>query len=419
MEIDRYIEKKKWTTKRITLFVAASIFGILLIYLVFSTVGKSRLNVDSERITISEVLRGNFREFIPVTGVIQPISTIYLDLQEGGRIEEIFAEDGAVVAKGQPILRLSNNDLELSLTNQETQVYNLLAQVQIAQNGARQNTISKLTQSIDVENQLIEAERVYRMNQQLLASHVVAQQEYQESENYYNYLLKKKDLMTEILIQDSIASMQQLQQAEQSYRGAQNGLMLMRGKFADLTVSAPVDGQLTSLDAEIGQSKGKGERIGQIDVLSGFKVRVDVDEHYISRIYAGLEGQYRQGNTVYPLTITKVYTQVTSGIFAVDMEFSGEMPETIRRGQTLQIRIALGDESEAIIIPRGGFYQNTGGSWIFKLSEDGKTALRTPVRIGRQNPDHYEVLEGLNPGDRVIVNSYENYGDAQELIIKD
>ncbi|MDR2911112.1 MAG: efflux RND transporter periplasmic adaptor subunit [Bacteroidales bacterium] len=416
--MDRLIEKKKWTVKRISFIAAIFLFAALLVLMVFGTFGKSRLNVDNERITIAGVSQSNFREFIPVTGIIQPVSTIYLDLQEGGRIEEIFVEDGAVVTHGQPILRLSNTDLELSLTNQETQVYNLLAQVQIAQNGARQNTINKLTQSIDVENQLIEAERIYKMNKQLFASNVVAQQEYAESENYYNYLLKKKELMTEILVQDSIASTQQLQQAEQSYKGAQNGLTLMRGKFADLTVSAPVEGQLTSLDAEIGQSKSKGERIGQIDVLSGFKVRVDVDEHYISRIYAGLEGQYQQGNTTYTLTIKKVYTQVTSGSFAVDMEFNGKTPEAIRRGQTLQIRIALGDEAEALIIPRGGFYQHTGGNWIFKVSDDGKKAYRTPVRIGRQNPDYYEVLEGLQPGDRVIVNSYENYGDIQELIIK-
>lgn len=417
--MDRQIEKKKWTVKRIAFLAGVFSFVALLVFIIFNTFGKSRLNVNSERITIADVRESNFREFIPVTGTVQPVSTIYLDLQEGGRIEEIFVEDGVVVAKGQPILRLSNTDLELSLTNQETQVYNLLAQVQIAQNGARQNTINKLTQSIDVENQLIEAERIYTMNKQLFASNVVARQEYKESENYYNYLLKKKELITEILIQDSIASMQQLQQAEQSYQGAQNGLMLMRGKFADLTVSAPVEGQLTSLDAEIGQSKNKGEQIGQIDVLSGFKVRVDVDEHYISRIYTGLEGQYRQGDTIYTLTIKKVYTQVTSGSFAVDMEFDGKTPETIRRGQTLQIRIALGDETKALIIPRGGFYQQTGGNWIFKLSADGKEAYRTPIRIGRQNPDYYEILEGLEPGDRVVVNSYENYGNIHELLIKD
>ena len=416
--MDRIIKKKKWTIKKIAT-IAGIVFGVLfLIFMVFNSFGKSKLNVDRERMTIGEVQQSAFREFIPVTGIIQPVSTIYLDLKEGGRVEEIFVEDGTVLNKGQAILRLSNTDLELSLTTQETSVYNLLAQMQIAQNGARQNTISKLTQSVDVESQLIEAKRVYDMNRRLVTSGTIAKQEYQESENIYNSLLEKKKLMDEILKQDSIAVLQQLAQAEQSYRGAKNGLELMRRKFTDLTVCAPVDGQLTSLDAEIGQNKGKGERVGQIDVLSGFKVRVDVDEHYISRIYSGLEGQYKQGDSIYTLIIRKVYTQVTGGRFAVDMFFNEKTPGNIRRGQSLQIRIALGDEGEALIIPRGGFYQQTGGNWIFKTSKDGKKAYRMPIRIGRQNPDFYEVLEGLEPGDKVVVNSYENYGDVQELVIK-
>jgi len=416
--MDRIIEKKKWTTKKIATIAGAGIGALLIILIIFSSFGKSRLNVESERMTIGEAKRTTFREFIPVTGIVQPVTTIYLDLQEGGRVEEIFVEDGAVMKKGQPILRLSNTDLELSLVNQETNVYNLLAQMQIAQNGARQNTISKLTQSVDVESQLIEARRIYEMNKKLLNTSVIAKQEFQESENHYKSVLEKKKLMNEILNQDSIASAQQLSQNEQSYKGAKNGLDLMRRKFADLTVRAPVDGQLTSLDAEIGQSKNKGERIGQIDVLSGFKIRVDVDEHYISRIYAGLEGMYKQADSTYTLVIKKVYTQVTGGRFAVDMVFKNKVPESIRRGQSLQIRIALSDETEALVIPRGGFYQQTGGNWIFKLNKDGSKAYRTPIRIGRQNPDQYEVLEGLQPGDRVIVNSYENYGDIQELIIK-
>lgn len=376
------------------------------------------MNVESERLTIGEAKRSAFREFIPVTGIVQPVTTIFLDLREGGRVEEIFVEDGAVLKKDQPILRLSNTDLELSLTTQETSVYNLLAQMQIAQNGARQNTISKLTQSVDVESQLIEAKRIYEMNSKLIQKQVIAQQEFQETENQYKYLLEKKKLMDAILEQDSIASAQQFAQAQQSYNGAKNGLDLMRRKFADLTVCAPVAGQLTSLDAEIGQNKNKGERIGQIDVLSGFKVRVEIDEHYIPRIYAGLEGLYKQDDSSYTVVIKKVYTQVANGRFAVDMVFKDRMPENIRRGQSLQIRIALSDETEALLIPRGGFYQHTGGSWIFKVSADGSRAYRAPIRIGRQNPDFYEVLEGLEVGDRVIVNSYENYGNTQELKIK-
>ena len=416
--MDRIIEKRKWTIKKILVVSGVTAIVVLIAFIIFDNFGKSRLNVGSERMSIAEVKRAGFREFIPVTGFVQPISTIYLDLQEGGRVEEIFVEDGAIMEQGQAILRLNNTDLELSLVNQETNVYNLLTQMQIAQNNARQNTISKLNQSVDVENQLVEAKRIYDMNKKLLTSKVIAQQEFKESENQYTYLLEKKKLVLEILKQDSIASHQQMAQAEQSFKGAQNGLNLMRRKFADLTVRAPIDGQLTSLDAEIGQSKSKGERIGQVDVLSGYKVRVDIDEHYINRIYTGLEGHYKQGDSTYILIIKKVYTQVNSGLFAVDMEFRGKAPENIRRGQSLQIRIALSDEAEALLIPRGGFYQQTGGNWIFKVSKTGDKAYRTSIRIGRQNPDYYEVLEGLEIGDKVVVNSYESYGNTQELIIK-
>jgi HlyD family secretion protein len=416
--MDRPIEKKKWTKKRIIMIAGGISFVVLVVFIIFSTFGKSRLNVDSERMTIAEVQRSNFREFIPVTGTIQPISTIYLDLQESGRVEEIFVEDGAVLKEGQPILKLGNTDMELNIVNQQTGVYTALAQMSLAEINARQNTVSKQTQSLLVESDLIEAKRIYDMNKKLFESKVVALQEYKESENRYNSALERKLLSDEIMRQDSIFTVQQMEQQRESFERQRSALALMQRKFDDLTVRAPVSGQLTSLDAEIGEIKGKGQRIGQIDVLSGFKVRVDVDEHYISRIYAGLEGQYRLADTTYTLVIRKVYTQVSGGRFAVDMEFQGKAPETIRRGQTLQIRIALGDETDALIIPRGGFYQQTGGNWIFKVSKDGGKAYRIPIRIGRQNPDHYEVLEGLEPGDRVVVNSYENYGDIQELIIK-
>jgi HlyD family secretion protein len=416
--MDRAIEKKTWTTKRIMILGGGGLFVILLVFIIFSTFGKSRLNVDSERMTIADVKLSNFREFIPVTGTIQPISTIYMDLQEGGRVEEIFVEDGAVLKEGQPILRLGNTDLELSIVNQETGVNSMLMQMQLTQTTARQNTANKQTMMVDMDNQLKEAKRLFDLNEKLFNNKVVAEQDFLEAKNRYDYMLEKRALALEILIQDSIATVQQIEIQRESYERSKSALELMRRKFDDLTVRAPVEGQLTSLDAEIGENKNKSQRIGQIDVLSGFKVRVDVDEHYISRIYSGLEGQYRIADTTYTLTIQKVYTQVTGGRFAVDMLFQGKAPESIRRGQTLQIRIALGDEAEAMIIPRGGFYQQTGGNWIFKVSKDGGKAFRIPIRIGRQNTDYYEVLEGLEPGDRVVVNSYENYGEIQELVIK-
>ena len=416
--MDRIIKKKKWTPKKIALIAGGVVLVTLIVFVITSTSGKSKLNVDVERMTIAVAKTGTFREFIPVTGIVQPISTIFLDLQEGGRVEEKYVEDGAVLKEGQPILRLGNSDMELSIVNQETNVYNMLMQMQIAQINARQNTVSKQTMMVDMDNALKEAKRVYDLQAKLYESKTIAYQDFQQAKNHYDYMLEKRALALEILKQDSIATVQQMEQQRDSYERSKIALDLMRRKFADLTVRAPVEGQLTSLDAEIGESKGKGQRIGQVDVLSGFKVRVEVDEHYITRIYPGLEGQYKRGDSIFTLNIQKVYTQVTSGRFGVDMLFKGSVPDNIRRGQSLQIRIALSDETEALIIPRGGFYQQTGGNWIFKLTGDGSRAYRAEIRIGRQNPDFYEVLDGLQPGERIVTNSYENYGDAQELVIK-
>lgn len=416
--VDRIIEKKTWTTKRIL-----TLAGILAIVLLISgsyyfTSGKSRLNVDTERITISEVRKGPFKEFIPVNGIVLPVSTIYLDATEGGRVEEKYVEDGAIMKKGQPILRLSNTDLELGLVTQQTNVYNLLTQMQISNNAAQQNTVTRMTQFTDVENQLKEAERIYTLNKKLFEEKVIGLQEFRQSENNYNYQKQRLALSQKIMQQDSASTIQQLKQARQSYEGSQNALKVMRKKVDDLIVRAPVDGQLTSLDAEIGQSKNKGERLGQIDVLSGFKVRVEIDEHYISRIYTDLVGEFTFAGKTYKLKIRKVYTQVTNGRFQVDMSFMDAVPAGIRRGQTLQIGLALSDEVEAVLLPKGGFYQQTGGNWVFVLSADGTRAYRTDIQLGMQSPDYYQVLQGLKPGDKVITSSYDNYGNIQELVLK-
>jgi HlyD family secretion protein len=248
---------------------------------------------------------------------------------------------------------------------------------------------------------------------------VIGGQEFKQSENNYNYLVDKKRLSEQIMKQDSMSGSQQLKQAQQSYKGSQEALNVMQKKVGDLIVRAPVDGQLTSLDAEIGQSKNKGERLGQIDILSGFKVRVNIDEHYISRIYKDLVGQFSFAGKDYKLKIKKIYTQVTNGLFQVDMEFDGPVPQGIRRGQTLQISLTLSAEVTALLLPKGGFYQTTGGNWIFKVSEDGKTAYKTDIQLGMQSPDYYQVLSGLKAGDKVVTSSYENYGSMQELVIKD
>jgi HlyD family secretion protein len=416
--VDRVIEKKKWNSKRILTIGGIAALVVLIAGSIYFTSGKSKLNVETERLTISEVKQGAFQEFTPVNGVVLPLTTIYLDAAEGGRVEEKLVEDGAMVKKGQPILRMSNTDLELSLVNQETSVFNLLTQMQISRNAAQQNTITKLNQMADADNDFKEAERLYKLNKKLYEQKVIGSQEFRQAEIAYEYQIRRKKLQEEILSKDSVSVRQELEQARQSYGRTQNALEVMRRKVGDLIVRAPIDGQLTSLDAEIGQSKNKGERLGQVDATSGFKVRAEIDEHYISRIYTGLMGQFTFAGKDYKLKIRKVYTQVTNGKFQVDMAFEGEVPQGIRRGQTFQVRVALSDEKQALLLPRGGFYQQTGGNWIFKVNENGTMAYKTEIQLGGQNPDYYEVLQGLKPGDKVITSSYENYGTIQELVLK-
>lgn len=416
--MDRVIQKKTWNRKRMWTLTGIAALIILIGASIYLTSGKPKLNVDSERLTIGTATKGPFKEYIPVNGVILPLTTIYLDAQEGGRVEEKYVEDGAIMKKGQPIMRLSNTDLALSLVTQETQVFNLLTQMQIARNAAEQNTVNRLNQMTDVDNLLKEATRVYELNKHLYEQKAIGLQEFKQSENNYHYQVEKMKLAKTILKQDSLSTKQSLDQARQLYDGSSNALQLTRKKVGDLIVRAPIDGQLTSLDAEIGQSKNKGQRLGQIDALNGFKVRVDIDEHYISRVFIGLMGDFTFAGKTYKLQITKVYTQVSQGRFQVDMEFEGEVPQGIRRGQTLQIGLALSDETEALLIPRGAFYQQTGGNWIFKVSADGSRAYKVDIQLNRQNPDFYEVTKGLEPGDKVITSSYENYGNMQELILK-
>lgn len=417
--MDRVIPKKKWTVKKILTIAGILACLLLVVGSIYYTSGGTKLNVDAERITISEVKKGPFREFIPVNGIVLPINTIYLDAVEGGRVEEVFVEDGSTMKKGDPILKLSNTDLELSLANQETSVFNLLTQMQISKNAATQNTIMKLNQGTDVDNTYNEAKRQYDLNKQLYESKAISFQEFKQSENNYNYAVQKKKLTAQILKQDSVSGVEELNQARESFKRTQDALRIMRKKVEDLIVRAPIDGQLTSLDAEIGQNKNKGERLGQLDVITGFKVRVEIDEHYITRVYPGLNAEFSLAGKDYKLTIQKVYSQVKNGKFQVDMKFDGAVPKDIRRGQTLQIRLALSDETQALLVAKGGFYQQTGGNWAFKLNEDGSVAYRVDIQLGRQNPEYYEVLQGLNPGDKIITSGYDNYITTQELILKE
>jgi HlyD family secretion protein len=416
--VDRILKKKRWSTKRLLTIGGITALVLLIGASYYYTKGPSKLSVDTERLTISTVTKAAFQENIPVNGVVMPLTTIYLDATEGGRVEERYVEDGAIVKKGDPILRLSNTDLLMTMMSQQNTVYNTLTQMQINHNAALQNTTTKQTQVADVESLFKEAERIYFLDKKLYAEKVIGSQEFKTAENNYNYLLSKKELTQQILQQDSISRAQQELQDKRSYQGSQEALRIMQEKVGDLIVRAHIDGQLTSLDAEIGQSKTQGQRLGQIDVLDGFKVRVDVDEHYLSRIYTGLTGTFNFAQADYKLKIFKVFSQITGGKFQVDMEFVGAVPKGIRRGQTLQITLALSDERQAILVPKGGFFQQTGGNWIFKVSDDGKMAYKVDVTLGNQNIDFFEVVQGLKPGDKVVTSSYESYGNMQELIFK-
>lgn len=416
--MDRVIEKKKWSMKKI-LPIAGGVALVGLIAAAYlSSTGKSKLNVEQDRLMITEVSKGNFQEFIPINGVVMPIQTIYLDAIEGGRVEELYAEDGATLRKGQPIMKLANSDLELSLANQETSVFQLQTQMQYTRNLAAQATIQYQNSQADIDNGFAEAERLFKLNERLYREKVISEQDYKASLNAYNYQTRRRKLVSQTLKQDSVTTNQQINQMRETISRNQTTLALMRKKAEDLIVKAPVDGQLTSRNAEIGELKTRGQRLGQIDVLSGFKVRADIDEHYISRVFIGLTGEFTISDKTYKLKVKKVYSQVTNGRFQVDMEFVGTPPSNIRRGQTLQVRLSLSDDTQAILLTKGGFYQQTGGNWIFKVNENGTKAYKVDIQLGRQNPEYYEVMSGLKVGDKVVTSSYENYGDMQELVIK-
>lgn len=416
--MDRVIEKKTWNTKRI--LTIAGITGIVLLIggSIYFTSGKSKLDVDTERLTISTITKGPFQEFIPVNGVVMPLTTIFLDASDGGRVEERYVEDGAHLKKGDPILKLANTDLELSLASEETQVYAQQIQMQISHTQVQSATISKLNNMADVDVAFKEAERIYKLDKDLYAKKAIGSQEFQTATNQYNYQLSRRKLAQQILQQDTTMVKQQVNQTKEQYAQMKATLDLLRKKVADLTVRSPVDGQLTSFDAEIGQNKNKGEHLGQVDVLSGFKVRVGIEEHYLSRVFTGLKGDFQFAEKTYHLVIKKVFTQVVNGQFQVDMAFVGEVPTGIRKGQTLQVRLALSDQTTALLLPKGGFFQQTGGNWIFKVSEDGKKAYKVDIQINRQSPDYFELTSGLKEGDKVITSSYETYGDIQELVLK-
>lgn len=416
--MDRKIEKKPFYKRK--KFWISSFGGVLffiLIILILADTG-SKLNVEEDKITISTVTNGDFQEFIPVTGNVLPRTTYYLDAILGGTIEKKFVEEGAMLEKGDKILKLSNTDFQLSALQQESFAYQQINEARNTRLQIEQNSISLQTRLVDVNYSLLNSKQIYDREKVMWAKSLVSQQEYEQYRDNYFKDLQQKKLAEENWQKDSVLKQSQLEQINASIARLQTNLGLIRENLDNLTVKAPISGQLTSLDAEIGQSKTPGSRLGQIDAMDGYKVRADIDEFYIARVTKGLKATAEIDGSEYKLTVSKVFPEVTNGKFEVDMEFSGKTPEGIRRGQTLQIRLQLSDRTKALLLPRGGFYQKTGGQWVFILNSSGSEAVKRQISLGRQNPDYFEVLSGLKPGDKVITSSYDNFGDVDKLIIK-
>jgi HlyD family secretion protein len=416
--MDRIIEKKKWTPQKIIGFSVLGIIIIVIMYRLFFGDTGSKLNVQSERITTYTVKRDDFQDYMTVTGVVQPIRTIYLDAIEGGRVEEILIEEGKMVEKGDAILTLSNTNLQLSIMNREAELAEQLNNLRNTRLLMEQNKLDLRKQILELNYQITQQKRDYENNKRLYDGDHICETEFAETKERYEYLIEKKAVLLETQKQDSIFRQVQIEQLEASVARMQENLSLVRKKLESLEVTAAISGQLVSLNAEIGEAKSPGERLGQINVLDSYKINGDIDEHYISRVGRGLTGEFEFAGNVYQLTVTKIYPQVENGRFSVDMEFTDEFPENMRIGQTFRIKLELGESEETLLLARGGFYQNTGGQWVYILDESGERAIKTDVRLGRQNPRFYEVLDGLTPGDIVITSSYDNFGDADQLILK-
>ena len=378
-----------------------------------------KLNVQTERITISTVTSGPFQEFIPPIGTVIPIKTVYLDAMEGGRVAAVYLEAGTNVHEGDRILKLENTDLLLNILYREADLAEQSNQLRITRLDMERNRLDLQSQLADLNYQIKKQKRNYEQSGILVDKGLIARTEYEEAKDEYEYLLQKRRLTLETHEKDSLFRRNQIFNLESSLERMQGSLELVKQNMEHLTICAPISGQLTSLIPEVGESIARGERIGQIDQLDGFKVRVAIDEHYISRIHSGLHGEYEFNGETFQLVIKKVFPEVLDGRFEVDMEFVGKEPEGIRRGQTCHIRLQLGDLEEALLLSRGGFYQKTGGQWVYVVNESGTMAEKRAIQLGRQNPHVFEVLKGLKSGEKVITSSYDSYGDVDKLVLKD
>jgi len=413
--MDRPIEKKKGLKmKHLYIAIIVAVFS-LLIYQAFFARNVSTLKVEKDRLSIAQVEQGIFNNYITVSGNVEPIATIYLDAREGGRVEEKVKEEGEMLKKGDVILRLSNPDLSLSILNSE-------AQLAEKSNFLRNTMVVMEQEKLQIKRELLNLEfdikrkyRTYQQNKMLFQEELISKEEFLKSEEDYQFAQRSYDLYLERQKQDSIYRSIQVKQMNNNLRNMELNMRLVHQRQDNLNVIAPVDGQLTILDAEIGQSVPKGGRIGQIHILTSYKVVAHIDEHYIDKVKVGLTAILERQGQEYQLKIRKVLPDVRDGRFAVEMIFDNESPENMRTGQTYYTRLQLGSPEESLLLPRGSFFQETGGQWIFVVSADGKSAEKRFIKIGRQNPKYYELLEGLKAGEKVIVSGYDGFGDNERL----
>jgi len=417
--MDRKIKKKKITPKRISGVLLAGSFLAFGFYQFVLGDYSTKLNVKKERLTISMVRRGPFQEYIPVIGTVIPKKTIYLDAVEGGRVETRYIEAGTFVKKGQHLLTLANTDLLLDIMNREAEFFQLNNDLRNAQLVMEQNQLDLQSKLLELDYKIKQLKRKYAREKTLRKKDIIPAEQYEDTKTEYEYLCRKKELTRRTFEQDSRFRKNQIKQIKASLERMDANLNMARQKLEELRIKAPVTGHLTSLNAETGESKKRGERLGQIDILDGFKVRVAVDEHYLARINTGQHGEFTFDEKTYQLTISKIYPEVKDGRFEIDMMFEGVQPKGITRGQALHIRLELGNLSTAVLLPQGGFYQKTGGQWVYLIDDTGEFAIKQTINLGRQNPEVFEVLSGLQRGERVITSSYDNYGDnIDKLILK-
>ena len=417
--MDKIIEKKKGFaavfTKRALPYWMGAMVVFFVLWLVFRD-NSSTLRVNGDTLSYGTVTRGEFNDYIRVTGQVQPMTTIQISPLEGGVVQEIVTEEGSKVQKGDVILVLSNESLDLQILNSE-------AELAEKENLLRNTMISMEQQKLSVKQEMLQlrvevrrSKRAYESARELYAEKLISREQWLKAEEDYMLAKDRLDLVETRAQQDSLYRAVEIDQMTESLQNMRLNMKMIRKRKDNLTIKAPIDGELGLLDVVLGQSIAAGVKVGQINNLDSYKIEALVDEHYIDRVVAGLEAQFERQNERFETVIRKVYPEVRDGKFKTDFKFSGEQPANIRTGQTYYLNLQLGQPEEALLIPRGTFYQKTGGRWIYVVSPDGSSAVRRQIRIGRQNPQYYEVLEGLEPGEKVIVSGYDNFGDNEVLI---